>query len=160
MSQVRSMLMMTLCIFPAYADLGANSAAGSFSCTSDWTGPSILLDGHVLPLPQGYSLVDRTVGPHEFSYSGIPSGIPPGRIAAGRADGFLEETLSSTDDSEFHISDTQWRGIRRITLVHRKSSLRIEIFAFPNEIILAFYGSAVQLSDDLAGCYAVLSGAS
>jgi len=148
--------LVAFCCVAAYGYPEAKEPDSSLACTTSWSGPSILLGGNVLPLPRGYSLVDRTAEPHEFTYSGIPSGQPPGRIAVGRADNFVAETLAHAAAVVFHVSEARWRGIRRISLVHRELSSRIEIFEFPDGIVLALYGSAVDFSEDLARCYAIL----
>ncbi|MCC5869795.1 MAG: hypothetical protein JJU27_14935 [Gammaproteobacteria bacterium] len=124
-----------------------------YRCAQDWRGPAIITRGGILPLPQGYVLVDRSVSPHWFNnYVDAMGGAPLGVIKAGLAQGYLESQVSDG----FVVEEFNWRSATRQLITEPETGLSIDEFIFPDEFVLSFTGAALPFAEAVASCYADL----
>jgi hypothetical protein len=156
---VHSLLVLTVVLLISISIVVAgqtsDSAQSDYRCDQAWSGPAIGTKGVVLPLPIGYSLVDRTAQPHIFNnFVESMRGDPLGTIAVGHAPGYLD--IRSFSDSEFSSDRSEWKEAIRETLQFRETGFLIETFAFPDGMVLEFSGAGLKFAESMASCYSTL----
>lgn len=133
----------------------SSSISASYSCEQGWKGPSIGIKGVLVPLPFGYSLVDRSVYPHRFiNFYEVTQGEPLGTISIGQAPGFFQARI--VDETEFKSRKSKWKGAHRETLTHRETGRVIETFVYDDDVVLEFSGEALGFAEVMASCYSDL----
>lgn len=145
-----------LCVAIVAVAARSDEAALGYRCEEHWTGPTILLPGGLLPLPNGYALIDRTSHPHVFRnfVAAILEGGELGNIHVGFTPN-QEEWFA--DESEFRVRKFTWNGVRRQKLHHLATGQELEVFSFADGVMMEFSGVALPFAEMVASCYLELS---
>lgn len=129
------------------------ASAEGYHCAQDWRGPALITQGGILPLPNGYALVDRSVSPHWFNnYSAAMGGANLGVITAGRVQDFLESQVLD----QVSVEESSWRMATRQIITEPQTALSKDQYVFPDDFVLSFSGAALPYAKAVAGCYADL----